>query len=397
MRCPRCGNENPESNRFCGMCGATLLAPTPTPVAKPPQSAAAPIPVRTEPPRAPETRRSAPATTTDDGPSISGPSFLGLNAPPPARDPRKRVSLSIDPHSAHPGNVDYLLEDDEEPRRSGAWKYFFILIALALAIGFGYLRWKNQGLAWLMAAKKPAAATTNTPPGDTATPAATPSITPDTQPAPASQAAASTTTPAPDGNAATNPAPNAATPAPSSAAAAAGTSTPTPSNTDAAKSPANAAPATETDKSATEKSTPPASDSAAGSTDGSADADSKPAEAPKPAARKEPAPKPRPSTPIDTVAEARKYLYGTGAAQDCDRGMRLLKPAANQGNAKAMVEMGALYSAGLCTPHDLPTAYRWFALALRKEPDNTAVQSDLQKLWSEMTQPERQLAIKLSQ
>jgi TPR repeat protein len=84
-------------------------------------------------------------------------------------------------------------------------------------------------------------------------------------------------------------------------------------------------------------------------------------------------------------------------AQDCERGMHLLKPAAAQSNPKAYIEMGALYSAGLCTPHDLPTAYRWFALALRKDPDNQAVQADLQKLWGEMTQPERQLAIKLSQ
>jgi hypothetical protein len=36
-------------------------------------------------------------------------------------------------------------------------------------------------------------------------------------------------------------------------------------------------------------------------------------------------------------------------------------------------------------------------LALRKDPENDAVQNDLQKLWGEMTQPERQLAIKLSQ
>lgn len=77
--------------------------------------------------------------------------------------------------------------------------------------------------------------------------------------------------------------------------------------------------------------------------------------------------------------------------------MRILKPAADQANPSAMIEMGALYSAGLCTPHDLPTAYRWFALALRKDPDNMAVQTDLKKLWGEMTQPERQLAIKLSQ
>jgi len=101
--------------------------------------------------------------------------------------------------------------------------------------------------------------------------------------------------------------------------------------------------------------------------------------------------------PIDPVSEAQKYLYGRGVAQDCDRGLRLLKPAAKQSNPKAMIEMGALYSAGLCTPHDLPTAYRWFAMALRRDPENQAVQTDLKKLWGEMTQPERQLAIKLSQ
>jgi hypothetical protein len=45
----------------------------------------------------------------------------------------------------------------------------------------------------------------------------------------------------------------------------------------------------------------------------------------------------------------------------------------------------------------LPTAYRWFALALHLQPDNQVLQNDLQNLWSQMTQPERQLAIKLSQ
>ena len=40
---------------------------------------------------------------------------------------------------------------------------------------------------------------------------------------------------------------------------------------------------------------------------------------------------------------------------------------------------------------------RWFAIALRKDPANQAIQADLQKLWGEMTQPERQLAIKLTQ
>jgi TPR repeat protein len=101
--------------------------------------------------------------------------------------------------------------------------------------------------------------------------------------------------------------------------------------------------------------------------------------------------------PEDSVIEAERYIYGRGAGQDCDRGLRLLKPAAGQSNVRAMISLGALYSTGTCTPRDLPTAYRWFALALHKEPDNQALQDNLQKLWSQMTQPERQLAIRLSQ
>jgi len=100
---------------------------------------------------------------------------------------------------------------------------------------------------------------------------------------------------------------------------------------------------------------------------------------------------------VDPVAEAKKYITGNGVRQDCTRGLRLLKGPSDEGNPKAMIEMGALYSAGLCTPRDLPTAYRWFALALRKDPNNQSVQADLEKLWGEMTQPERQLAIRLSQ
>jgi TPR repeat protein len=106
--------------------------------------------------------------------------------------------------------------------------------------------------------------------------------------------------------------------------------------------------------------------------------------------------KPSAALAVDSVTDAERYIYGRGVAQDCDRGLRILKPAA-ESNVKAMISFGVLYSTGTCTPRDLPTAYRWFALALHKEPDNQALQEDLQKLWGQMTQPERQLAIKLSQ
>jgi TPR repeat protein len=109
------------------------------------------------------------------------------------------------------------------------------------------------------------------------------------------------------------------------------------------------------------------------------------------------APKPSAAKSFDQVTEAEKYVYGRGERQDCDRGLRMLRPAAEQSNPRAMISLGALYSTGVCTPRDLPTAYRWFALALRTQPDNEPLQENLQRLWAQMTQPERQLAIKLTQ
>jgi hypothetical protein len=309
--------------------------------------------------------------------------------------------LSIDPHSAAGSNLDYLL-DEEEPRHHwGIGKILLILIALGLAAGFGYLRFKNQGLAWLNPSKKPPAAQSEPAPDAATAPASSPSITPESQPAPQPTAASppqpATAAPAnaQTGNSAASPAP--ATTSPDNPA-----STDTPKPTDAAPPAANA------DKAPDKATSPPDKDSSADKDSSTAKdtppetpaAATKPVEKPKPAP-KAPAPKPsaasRPATAYDPVTEARKYLYGRGSPQDCERGLRLLRPAANQANPKAMIEMGALYSAGLCTPRDLPTAYRWFALALRKDPENTAVQADLQKLWGEMTQPERQLAIKLTQ
>jgi hypothetical protein len=291
--------------------------------------------------------------------------------------------LSIDPHSAPSSrNLDYLLEDDEEPRRGGGGKIILILLALVLAVGFGYLRWKNQGLGWLGSTKsKPTAAAQDSDGTDTTTTAPP----------------AATSTSAPATPAVTQPAKDSAPPVVSPAAGVATT------NSALTTTPATAPAA---DSTAASGATSPPADSSAASTPATTEPApgapiTTPPPTPKPKAAAEPPPKPpaaiKPVRASDPVGEAQKYIYGRGVTQDCDRGMRLLRPAAAQANPKAMIEMGALYSAGLCTPHDLPTAYRWFALALRKDPDNESVQIDLQKLWGEMTQPERQLAIKLSQ
>ncbi|MGC2195813.1 MAG: zinc-ribbon domain-containing protein, partial [Terriglobales bacterium] len=113
MRCPYCGNENPDDHRFCGMCGRPIPEPT----------AESPLPVK------------EPVRHRDPEPPPPAPAYTGgifnLGAPPDR------------PHH----NLDYLLEDDEEPRSN---KGIIILgiLALALVAGLGYLRWRNVSLPW---------------------------------------------------------------------------------------------------------------------------------------------------------------------------------------------------------------------------------------------------------
>jgi TPR repeat protein len=440
VRCSHCGNENPETHRFCGMCGASLLqgpgaamaAPgnsittpqTTQPGIAPRANAVEPAPAAPAatiaPPAAPQPQPAAhaPQRAVEQEPVISGPSFLGLNEPAPTP---KRGSLSIDPDSApRSGNLDYLLEDDE-PNGGGGWKVVLILIALALAVSFGYLRWKNQGLPFLNPSPNPAAqAPANTqsaqsPDTSTTAPAGansanTPAGTaaPPSTPSTAAANSISTATPA---AAAAQPQANAP------ASAAAGAAAPPPTNSAPGVAPNGASSAITPVTSSGSAANPSAPANGGTGPSGNASANSGPEAQPvtpkksddgnSPAADKktaEDSPTPeitrKPAAAIkqvDTVAEAQRYLYGKGVPQSCDHGLRLLKPAANAGNPKAMIEMGALYSAGLCTPRDLPTSYRWFAMALRKDPANQSVATDLQKLWGEMTQPERQLAIRLSQ
>ena len=408
MRCGRCGNENSEGNRFCGMCGTSLVAQTPgpaMPVATTADKAAVPavgppedlrLPARygkEASPVAPSPISTAPSVVRSSAPSpiVSGPSFLGLNK---AGDGRSGDDRSRQPS----GNLDYLLEDEDEPRR-GRGKLIVVVIALVLLGGFGYLRWKQGGFAFLNGDRKPVptaepsqssqdSAGTS---GSVATPdAATPTP---ANPSTANPSAANSSPITPDtGTSAAAPPANGA----ASGGAETGGQQVAPTSTAPAQSTTtdNSSPAKPQDDISGEKST--ASDSPA--TGEAEPSKAEPhAQAAKPSAARTRERKPTPVTPVDPMTEAERFIYGRGVPQDCDRGLRLLKPAAAQANPKAMIALGTLYSSGTCTPRDLPTAYRWFALALHKQPDNQPLQDDLQKLWSQMTQPERLLAIKLSQ
>jgi TPR repeat protein len=74
-----------------------------------------------------------------------------------------------------------------------------------------------------------------------------------------------------------------------------------------------------------------------------------------------------------------------------------VKPAADHSNPKAMITMGALYATGHCLSRDLPTAYRFFALALRGDPENAANRENTERVWKQMTAEERKQAIRLTQ
>jgi len=114
---------------------------------------------------------------------------------------------------------------------------------------------------------------------------------------------------------------------------------------------------------------------------------------PKPAAKvaTPPAPKTSPDAELEVAGE--RYLYGTGGTpQNCAKAESSLRTAAMHGNGKAQAVLGTMYYTGHCVSRDLPAAYRWFARALRQDPQNSTLSSDLQVLWRQMSAQERQLA-----
>jgi hypothetical protein len=388
LRCGKCGNENEAANRFCGMCGAALVANDraggQAPVAEQTGAGAAAV----------EERRPAAVSAPDaradawpkSRPVISGgPSLLGLNVSGSEADSGQarggRDSLRAS------SNVDYLLEDEEEPGRNWG-KLILVVGALVLAAGFGYLHWKQGGFDWLNGGdKKPAVATTQAPDGAPGGDSAAGTAPVTGTPASPVEAGAPQT-----GVAQTS---SQVTPMQSAPTETAATPGADPNSALSSTAPPTTAPPSAAQSDAGDSGAPAAAPQAANS---DSEKQSAPAEAnPRQRAHKPSAAKPVAEKPVDSVSEAERYIYGRGVGQDCDRGLRLLKPAAGQSNVKAMISLGALYSTGTCTPRDLPTAYRWFAMALHKQPDNQVLQDDLQKLWSRMTQPERQLAIRLSQ
>ena len=95
---------------------------------------------------------------------------------------------------------------------------------------------------------------------------------------------------------------------------------------------------------------------------------------------------------INDEAEGEKYLYGTGVPANCSQALQGLTLAAERTNAKAEGVLGTMYATGHCVTASRPMAYRWFAKALQQQPENVALERQMQVLWGQMTPDERRIA-----
>ena len=353
MRCPYCGNENPDDHRFCGMCGRPL------------------VDSRSEPPT---------SDVAHESDSVPAPAYTG-------------GMFNLGAKSDKPRDLDYLLEDDEEPK-SNTGLILLTIVALALVVGLGWLRWRNSGFPYLksltsIAQPKPVATSESSAPSSAGPEQPNPEQTAPPQPATPNDAASQ-----PSITIANPSATETTTPPPTSSANPTGSP------------PVTSAPAP--DPNATASAPPPAPRESAKGNSNSEETDNKKAapaaeatETAPATAKSKPVAKPAPkaaSKPTDPVVIGERYLYGSqGFPQNCERGLHYVKPAADHSNPKAMITMGALYATGHCLSRDLPTAYRFFALALRGDPENAALRQNTERVWKQMTAEERKQAIRMTQ
>jgi hypothetical protein len=342
--CPRCLENNPESYRFCGMCGSALPSFKPAAELEPARASEKKIPA---PAAAPEAK---PRPSERVQPVISGPSLLGLNQP--SANQRNADSLY---DTAFSGMESYF----EAGERTPAWRRILLMLIILAALG-GVAWWKYGSQSWWRAVNKVG------------------STVHELRSTPATNSGATTAGQPPAESETKNPtaaAPAAPSTEPSEAATPGAEKSPSP--------PASAGPSADV---------PPVAKPA------------EKAEPPRPAAaaeKKSVTPAKRSATNkrhagTQSAADAsaggdalfRKgeaYLYGRGVPKSCDQAVKYLKQAADQSSAKARSAFGTMYATGHCVPRDLPTSYRWFALALRVDPNNQVLERDLSGVWNQMT------------
>jgi zinc-ribbon domain len=403
--CPKCGEDNSDNFRFCGMCGNLLEARRPVSALMSNQASSLPRAVNAPVPRTAIEERAIWPANNKPAPPISGPSMLGLNQPAPSSlspspmesQPKPSVS-SPQPRVSQP-SADLLRDksfsgldsffEHEQPKTGARRIILLVLLLAALGVAgwwaYGYLENPESRKS---AATSPAAASNG---GDVSANPRNDSM---------SSNSSNSTPPAADVQSEPKPAP---TPEPSTPPAQSASNA-VPEGPSENANPIGDVPSTTAEvppKSGT-KPTPvsPRTDRRAEIAERKA-AEKKMAEkrqasvaAPKPAKAAQPAPTP------NGDADFRKgeaYLYGRGVPENCDEAVKSLKAASAQQSAKARSAFGTMYATGHCVPRDLPTSYLWFAQALQLDPKNQILEKDLNAIWNQMTPPERQTATRMKQ
>jgi cytoskeletal protein RodZ len=114
---------------------------------------------------------------------------------------------------------------------------------------------------------------------------------------------------------------------------------------------------------------------------------------PKPEVKKAPPPpKPRPQPVV--ARPVRPAPVASDPVTECDRRLSFLRAGDSRGEAGATAQLGTMYYEGRCVARDLPTAYRLYARALHKDPNNSQIADTIANIWKQMSPAERQLAIK---
>jgi hypothetical protein len=294
----------------------------------------------------------------DEG--ISGPSFLGLNAPAKERS-------------------SYLLEDEPPPRR---WRNYVLLLILMVVGGLIWMQWRSTLKAQI--ARIGALATQPAQPAPPPSPQEPDvSVTDQSQAAGSGQQQKSETETA----LGTSPTPSAERPvlAGSDQQGQPGKES---KSAMAGSEGAAAGALSIAEKEPAPKPTPDAhSEPKSSATRHETDADGMDAEGPPTRARSAPPPE-----DDSVLVLAQKYLHGRGVQQNCEQGMIYLRRALQQPSAKARSQLGALYATGHCVPEDRVEAYRWFTSALELDPNNVWLERQRDALFARMTSQERQRA-----
>jgi hypothetical protein len=395
--CPKCGEDNSDTFRFCGMCGNLLEARRPVNALMSNQSSSLPRAANAPASRmAIEERAIWPADNASQPvPPISGPSMLGLNQPvaSPLSASHAESQPKPSPNQPRPSqpSADLLREksfsgldsffEPEQPK-TGARRIVLLVVLLAALGGAG---WWAYGYLESAENRKSAPATPTTAQSDGDVPANSRNNSKTASP---SNPTPTATADAP-AEAKSAPAPEASASAPPSAAL--------PERPSENANPIADLPPTQAPPKPATKVTP-ANPKAAQSArieekkieeKGQASiADAMAAKASKPA-------------PVaNGNADFRKgeaYLYGRGVPENCTEAVKSLKAASAQQSAKARSAFGTMYATGHCVPRDLPTSYLWFAKALQVDPKNQILEKDLNAIWNQMTPPERQIATRMKQ